>query len=255
MIKSAIITSGLLKPFKKIDGSLINAFEYFYTLYELGIPVQLQICNKNFNIFEFQNFLKLRYNCDFEALQNIVYVDSKPLKFALFVDRESLYTINSINSLKYAYLSCDSNPLIKYENNVAIINNKKVLLICESDFTTPKNFEINYTPTFRLDLMKPRVQIENKIFVNCPGKYLKLKSDKIQYQDLQVPNNFDYFNSMIYIQNPNCLDRKPRIFQECQYFGIPYKVYKMIFKDGAYYRLQMNYKQMDSNDFVISLFL
>ena len=255
MIKSAIITSGLLKPFKKIDGSLINAFEYFYTLYELGISIQLQICNKNFNIFEFQNFLKLRYNCDFEALQNIVYVDFKPLKFALFIDRESLYTINSINSLKYAYMSSDSNPLIKYENNVAIINSKKVLIICESPSTTPENFKINYTPSFRLDLMKQRVQIENKIFVNCPGKYLKLKDSRIQYFDLQIPNNFDYFNSMIYIQNPNCLDRKPRIFQECQYFGIPYKVYKMIFKDGAYYRLQMHYKKMDSNDFVISLFL
>lgn len=255
MIKSAIITSGLLKPFKKIDGSLINAFEYFYTLYELGIPIQLQICNKNFNIFEFQNFLKLRYNCDFEALQNIVYVDSKPLKMALFIDRESLYTLSSINSLKYAYLSCDSTPLLKYENNAAIINNKKVLLICESPSTTPEKFKINYTPSFRLDLMKSRTQIENKIFVNCPGKYLKLKANKIQYQDLQVPNNFDFFNSMIYIQNPNCLDRKPRVFQECQYFGIPYKVYKMIFKDGAYYRLQMDYKKMDSNDFVISLFL
>ncbi len=255
MVKSAVITSGLLKPFKKIDGSLINAFEYFYTLYELGIPIQLQICNKNFNIFEFQNFLKLRYNCDFEALQNIVYIDSKPLKFALFVDRESLYTINSINSLKYAYLSCDSNSVETIGNNIAIINNKKVLLICESPSTTPEKFKINYTPTFRLDLIKPRTQIENKIFVNCPGKYLKLKANKIQYQDLQVPNNFDYFNSMIYIQNPNCLDRKPRIFQECRYFGIPYKVYKMIFKDGAYYRLQMDYKKMDSNDFVIQLFL
>ena len=255
MIKSAVITSGLLKPFKKIDGSLINAFEYFYTLYELGIPIQLQICNKNFNIFEFQNFLKLRYNCDFEALQNIVYVDFKPLKFALFIDRESLYTINSINSLKYAYLSCDSNSVETIGNNVAIINNKKVLLICESPSTAPEKFKINYTPSFRLDLMKPRVQIENKIFVNCPGKYLKLKPDKIQYQDLQIPNNFDYFNSMIYIQNPNCLDRKPRVFQECQYFGIPYKVYKMIFKDGAYYRLQMDYKKMDLDDFVISLFL
>ena len=255
MIKSAIITSGLLKPFKKIDGSLINAFEYFYTLYELGIPIQLQICNKNFNIFEFQNFLKLRYNCDFDALQNIVYVDSKPLKMALFVDRESLYTLSGINSLKYAYLSCDSTPLLKYENNVAIINNKKVLLICESPSTTPEKFKINYNPSFRCDLLKTRNLIQHKIFVNCPGKYLKLKADKIQYQDLQVPNNFDFFNSMIYIQNPNCLDRKPRVFQECQYFGIPYKVYKMIFKDGAYYRSFMDYKKMDSNDFVISLFL
>ena len=255
MIKSAIITSGLLKPFKKIDGSLINAFEYFYTLYELGIRIQLQVCNKNFNIFEFQNFLKLRYNCDFEALQNIVYVDSKPLKMALFVDCESLYTLSSINSLKYAYLSCDSTSIETIGNNIAIIGNKKVLLICESPSTTPEKFKMNYVPSFRLDLMKPRTQIENKIFVNCPGKYLKLKANKIQYQDLQVPNNFDFFNSMIYIQNPNCLDRKPRVFQECQYFGIPYKIYKMIFKDGAYYRSFMHYKKMDSNDFVISLFL
>lgn len=255
MIKSAIITSGLLNPFKKIDGSLINAFEYFYTLYELGIPIQLQICNKNFNIFEFQNFLKMRYNCDFEALQNIVYVDSKPLKMALFVDRESLYTLSSINSLKYAYLSCDSNPIETIGNNIAIISNKKVLLICESPSTTPEKFKMNYVPSFRCDLLKTRKLIQHKIFVNCPGKYLKLKANKIQYQDLQVPNNFDFFNSMIYIQNPNCLDRKPRVFQECQYFGIPYKVYKMIFKDGAYYRLQMDYKKMDSNDFVISLFL
>ena len=41
---------------------------------------------------------------------------------------------------------------------------------------------------------------------------------------------------MIYIQNKDSIDIKPRLFHECRYFKIKVKFISKDIKDGAYYR-------------------
>ncbi len=55
---------------RKIDGSIINAFEYFYTLYELKQDVKLLIYTHQ-NIDNLIVFLKNKFNVDNKCFNNV----------------------------------------------------------------------------------------------------------------------------------------------------------------------------------------
>lgn len=249
-MKNQIIVSYLYNN-RKIDGSIINAFEYFYTLYELKIPIELLIYT-TYNINELINFLKAKYNIDYKCLELI-----KPLKNpelltgkTLLVDGYSVENLPQKISKRSEILAI---PGYKHVNNP----NVKYFRVFDFLFDSGPNVQ-NYNQALRLDLFK-YCKPQSGIFVNSPhnpGIFYESHKKIYRREDLQCPNMYQYFDEMVYIQNSEIVDRKPRSFWECQYFGIPYTYIFKGIKDGSYFRYSdYNIIKMDENDLIIKEFL
>lgn len=250
MLENNYIIVSYLYNDRKIDGSIINAFEYFYTLKELNIKAKLLIYTHQ-NITQLINFLKAKFIInDFNDIEVLKYPELLKGK-VLLVDGYSVEHLQ--NKLK----NCEILAISGYN----VKNNEKVKYFRCYDFLMDDNVNVyEYKQSLRLDLFK-EFKSKEGIFLNSPHNpnvYSDFKSDKKIYrrEDLQCPNLYQYFNEMIYIQNPKIIDRKPRCFFECQYFNIPYTYIFNGIKDGSFYRHNdYNIIKMNENDIIIKEFL
>ena len=237
---------------RKIDGSIINAFEYFYTLYELKQDVKLLIYTYQ-NIEQLIVFLKNKFNVDNKCFNNVTI-----LKYPELLKEKTLLVDGySVEHLPNKLKNCEILAIPGYN----VKNNPKVKYFRCYNFLMDDNFNVyEYKQSLRLDLFK-EFKSKEGIFLNSPHNpnvYPDFKSDKKIYrrEDLQCPNLYQYFNEMIYIQNPKIIDRKPRCFFECQYFNIPYTYIYNGIKDGSFYRYNdYNIIKMNENDLIINEFL
>ena len=233
---------------RKIDGSIINAFEYFYTLYELKQDVKLYFLT-NYNIDNLIIFLKNKFNVDGRCFNNVTI-----LKYPELLRGKTLLVDGySVEHLPNKLKNCEILAIPGYN----VKNNSKVKYFRCYNFLMNNNFNvIDYKQSLRLDLFKD-FKSKSGIFLNSPHNpnvYPDFKSDKKIYrrEDLQCPNLYQYFNEMIYIQNPKIIDRKPRCFFECQYFNISYTYIFNGIKDGSYYRYKdYNIIKMNENDLIV----
>ena len=200
-----------------IDGSLSNAFEYFYFAWLHNKNIIL-IIDTTFESLEIvKKYLEIKYNINKDCLKNIIIFKKS------FIDINNLvlfemYCIDHFDRYK---------PFIKYNNLYALSGSKNHTLECnyfiEYEHLKPVGKSVNYRSKIFFDILnKPRFQ-KNQKFINTRAKYIK-KEGEITRSDLNIMSNiFEQFNEMIYIQDPTFFDVKPRLFQECQYFGVPYE--------------------------------
>lgn len=242
-----------------IDGSLSNAFEYFYFAWVRNKNIRLIIDTTKQSLEIIKRYLNFKYNIDSDCFNNIIVFEKKIQYFKNLI----LFEVISIDNFNNYY-----KLFLKSKNLYALSGSNSHELnceyFCEYDFLVPQQIPQNlikkYKSKIYFDILKCPTKESNKIFINTRDKTYIKKENEIIRADLNIFDNiFNQFNRMIYIQHPLFFDRKPRLFQECQYFKIPYefiphnKCY-----DGANERandFDLHARIMSENDEIIRILL
>lgn len=227
-----------------IDGSIISGFEYFYTLWELRYlgedgfdksdnrHVYWGFLNINLNFSYIKDFIKQKYkNIDDRCFDYMIYVDiKKPYRFnkILFFDYYSLI---------YTEESCILGRKLYALSGSTFKSSRNVKYYIEYNHLKPDGLDLNYKSKFRFDLLRDIDKHDRKTLVTSHDCVLKLRRPNfIQRKSFVSPLFYDKFDRVIYIQNKDSIDIKPRLFHECRYFKIKVKFISKDIKDGAYYR-------------------
>ena len=93
MINRAVITRCF-----KYNGSMFDAFEYFYRLWELDPDTKFVSLYSHID----KDFLSIKYDVDLKCFDNFIYADPYDLEFnkVLLFDTHDFYNINQPKSLK-----------------------------------------------------------------------------------------------------------------------------------------------------------
>ncbi|CBJ93886.1 hypothetical phage protein [Campylobacter phage CP220] len=234
-----------------IDGSLSNAFEYFYFAWLHNKNIILIIDTTFESLTIVKKYLEIKYNINKDCFKNIIIFKKSFVNVNNLILFE-MYCIDHFDRYK---------PFLKCKNLYALSGSKNHTLECnyfvEYEHLKPVGKSVNYRSKIFFEILnKPRFQ-KNQKFINTRAKYIK-KESEITRNDLNIMSNiFEQFNEMLYIQDPVFFDVKPRLFQECQYFGIPYEFieHKDCF-DGANLRAfdyDLESRAMGLEDPIISL--
>jgi len=255
--KAIIIYFGYTAP--HINGSIIDSFEYYYTLWEQDKTVQYIFVDASSNNIEFiHDFLKKRYIIDSDCLQNIISV--KTTKLILHKFKKILITDSTtVNMMK------NNLPIQSYEKHIItefgdnkfnLKNRTNVYYYSEMPENRISGDEYYYTK-MRFDLIRPPKYHKNKLYVNAPKygpvkgakdklEFLKIINEKVKSEELDGyiekssgtnSNVFEEFSHYMYFKTLNWPDPRPRMFHECYYFKIPItyiNIYNI--KDGSYLR-------------------
>lgn len=242
-------------PSVPVNGSIIDAFEYFLAIYEINknfkmIAINFQDKQKN----SIKELINDRYNLRGieNCWNNIISVELKDL---LKIKINKLLVLNYETAMK-----------IK-----GLINCNKIIVICETtdkDRNTTFNRNIynvvhygempfddcdkQYSLKILFHRFKPIKKCEDAIYINSPenndfsflkdldiiGKNLIFKKRK------HLPNLFEKFNAYIYYHADKWFDPHPRLFLECSFYNKEIFYFnKFKVKDGSYYR----YKDLCKN--------
>lgn len=235
-----------------IDGSLSNAFEYFYYVWEKNKSIFLIIDTSRDSLNVIFKYLKIKYNINEKCFKNIIIFEKKIQKYNNLI----LFEMIAIDNFNYY------KNFIFYNKLFALSGSKNHKLKCyyfvEYEHLKPLNYDINYKSKIYFEILKKPLKSKNLTFINTRNPNYIKKENEIMRSDLNLVSNiFENFNKMIYIQHPNFFDVKPRLFQECSYFNIPYEFipHSNCF-DGANYRAyekDLNLFKMNSNDEIIKV--
>nr|DAU90667.1 MAG TPA: hypothetical protein [Caudoviricetes sp.] len=227
--ENLVLNSGVTF-YNNVDGSTFNGFEYFYTLWELDKSTKWGFLSSSSYIEFIKDFLTKKYNFNSNCLKNIIVIDPKKLQKyhnVLIIDYYALTKLDYLPILADNYF-CISGSKFK--------SKRLVNYFIEYPHICPDGLEINYKSKFRFDLFKEIKQHKQRIFVNYCNQNLNINTKYMQRKDILSPLFYDEFNKIIYIQNPDKIDIKPRIFHEAKFFNIKYRFISKGIKDGAYYR-------------------
>lgn len=259
---SQAVNAILIGPCKSrlpIDGSLTNAFEYFAYAHDHNKNILLIIdCDDN-SLIEVKKFLQQKYKINDEKIfYNIINYKNKIKK----INNLILFEMISIDNFKkYNYLIY--KKLYALSGSKYHTNQKVDIYFYEYDHLNPcaiaENKKREYISKIYFEILKKPAIHMKKTFINTRLKIPK-KNNRITREDLNLnPKLFEKFNKMIYIQTPEFFDVKPRLFQECIYFNIPFKFipHKDCF-DGANYRaydFDLDKRKMSTRDEIIKLLI
>lgn len=220
-VEHILIDKAVVIRCQKYNGSMFDAFEYFYRLWELDKDVKFVSLYKHIN----KEFLSLKYIVDEKCFENFIYKDPYDLKFnkTLLLDTHDFYPKNLGLDLKTNKLYVVSNSNINFGGNVEYF----------SEYFRNKNY-INkiYYKIHRIFEHKDNVYINSMDpqdfeFIKLLKKYPNaiIKDPKNNFQSFKLTNGFSgdfykYFNKYFYVKGSKTFDRQPRQFTECAYQGI-----------------------------------
>lgn len=215
------ILIGPCKSRVPIDGSLSNAFEYFYFTWLINKNILLIIDTTKESLEIVKKYLKIKYKINENCLNNIIIYEKK----FLFLKNLFLFEMISIDNFqKYNFLKYKKLFALSGSKNHKLHLQINVEYFIEYEHLAPIGFIPNYKSKLFFEILKEPKSQDNKVFINTRDPNYIKKENEITRQDINIMKNiFEYFNKMIYIQHPTCFDVKPRLFQECQYFNIPYE--------------------------------
>jgi len=240
----------------ELNGSHINALEYYLTIFEYNPEIRLVLINgseKSKN--ELIKIAKNRYYLNdligwennIDCLSNKVKLIRQGFKKVLVLD---FYTIPNIKTLlhshelieiaeftdpKHAPKNIEFDRFDKY-------NARKHTIYGEMPWQE-KDVE------YRMKMLFTRYKIPREVtpgyYINSPGnpdksylKKLNLENKPIFHKKRQHLNNmFEHFDEYIYYHGNSWFDPHPRLFVECTFYGkkIQY-INNYGVKDGSYYR-------------------
>jgi len=240
--KAVIIYLGYNKKF--INGSMIDSFEYFYTLFEQD-PNTYYVLLDYKHLKYFKDFLSTRYfnvNLDnvisvktrdfiLNKFYKVLITDSTTMeifKTRIPIQSENIYCITEFNESKYIM--------------------KRAKYFSEMDDNRAPGDTYYYTK-MRFDLLREPKHHKNVLYVNTPkedpklhikeiNKHLENRLKYISKTNSIYSNVFEEFDKYLYIKTKSWEDPRPRMFHECYYFDIPIVYINNLNKDGSYYRYQ-----------------
>jgi len=232
----------------RMNGSIINVFEYFFCAYEHNPDIKLIFldCEEDY----YKHYIRAvedRY--DLTGLDgyknNILQVPRKSLlrtKFgrALVVDFGSIPKIKGLLCAKDFLMITEVLP----EQKDFILNKNlyNVTYYGEMPFHYKDK---NYRMKMLLSRMKPLRKVESAIYVNSPHNHdfsfleeLDLPDKPLLFKKrIHMDNLFELFDTYLYYHADKWFDPHPRLFIECTHYDkeiIYYNVHGI--KDGSYYR-------------------
>lgn len=253
MKKAVIIYFGYTQP--HINGSVIDSFEYFYTLWGQDKSIKYIFVDASLSVLTFiHDFLKSRYIINEDCLKNVIAVK----KTLLMLNKFDKILVTDSQTMM---LMKQTLPIQSLEKHILTEFNDPIYYVKDAIFYNemPDNSfgEVNYYTKMRFDILRKPKKQKNKLYVNMPkygtgGK----SSDKIHFlRKIQETidlynlggyidkgtglnsNIFEEFSHYMYIKTLNWTDPRPRMFHECYYFNIPIIYYnKYNIKDGSYQR-------------------
>lgn len=260
-------------PSVPINGSIIDAFEYFFAIYELNKNFKMIILGfSDRNKKEIDELLNDRYNL--KGIENF-WNNIIPMR---------LRDILKVKIDKALILNYETAMKLK-----GLINCNKIVVICE---TTDKNrnanlnrdiynvthygempfddFDIQYNLKILLHRFKSIKKCDKAIYINSPENSnksfidtLDIEGKKIIFKERKHLNRmFEKFETYIYYHANKWFDPHPRLFIECSFYQ------KEIFyfneygiKDGSYYRYKdlcengIEHRFFNSDDEILREFL
>jgi len=255
-------------PFK-LNGSMVDAIDYFITIYEHNRDINLVLLNSHFNHkMSLENFIFNRYNLDNDFLNvlcdNIIVKSFSELRLSV-IDKILLLDYSTVNSIR---LFC---PLIYKEMHIIVEDGTEGNIPRAKYYSEiPEVFDVpgstRYVMKMRLDLLKKPLYSKKSVFVNHrnhPSYKVTTVPYDVEHQavtdemngmyndwffkkDKPIDNLFSEFSTFVYYKSCEWFDTHPRLFHECSYFGkeIVY-INKNNIKDGSWYR----YHDMLENGF------
>jgi len=231
----------------RINGSLVDNFEYFYTLWESDKSIQFLFVNATKSImYNIKLFLSNRYNIDLDCFKNI-----KSISIFEFISTK--FTIVYTSDL--LTMQFFNETLVQSKNKYFIteLNNPEYIVKNGIYYSEMKDNrikdDIEYRTKMRFDLLK-KPKIQNKVlYVNAPmskdpfteiinnikHKYNLIET--LKKTNTNFENIFEKFSHYLYIKTLEYNDPRPRMFHECYYLNIPYEYYNTNnIKDGSWYR-------------------
>lgn len=237
-----------------ITGSLVNAFEYFISMYEHNKDVKLMCLKSSQNAINLMlSVMKDRYDLTgVEGFENnVIPVSWKDLIWTQF---DNLLVLDFITISK-------SKGLIRAKNLIVISEKhtddpdyfyRKDLYNVTYYGEMPFHYkDIPYRMKMLFTRYKPLEKVREAIYINSP----QLNNSTFDYntsfiKDLNLPNKpiilksskhlgslFEQFDTYVYYHANKWFDPHPRLFVECTYYDkeIHY-INNHGIKDGSYYR-------------------
>jgi hypothetical protein len=261
-------------PKIKINGSIIDAFEYYFAILEFNSDIKLLLVDftPEFRDYLFGIVEERYYLNDLNWKENVQLIKRKQIiqkkfKIVLIVD------YSTINRLK------------------GLIFSDKIIIISElytdiSDyFMSPDLYNIEYygempfvykDREYRMKLLFDRFKeidsVKNGIYIHSPNnedrdqliKDLKITETVPFYfkQSTHMHNFMSYFNYYIYFHANKYFDPHPRLPLECFYYNKRMKyINNHKIKDGSHYRFEdlklngLKNRTLNKNDEVVGRFI
>lgn len=261
--------------FGEINGSLINAFEYYISILEYT-DVKLVLLNtdekrrdKFFKIFEDRyNLDDINWKKNIVIIDNAVKVVRERFDTSLIVDWGTIYKIKDILMSDKIVVIQDYHPERSTRDHKFDEKVKNVKIYREMPFDIVGE---EYKMKFLFHRFKRLRTVREGIYVNSPKNddlsflktiHLPNKPIIVKSRDKHKDNLFEYFDTYLYYHADTWFDPSPRLFIECEYYGknIMYYNPKRII-DGSWYRFHdilengIENRYFNENDEVIREFL
>ena len=235
---------------RKLTGSVINAFEYFLTMYEHNKDIKLVLLEaKDYQIEYFVSVMNNRYDLDdLEGYENnIISMSQRGLLWKRF---------GKALVLDYSTINKTRGLLVAKE--LIVISEKKT---DERDYMYDKNlYNVTYygempfhykDKDYRMKLMLSRFKkldtVEQAIYINSPHNNdksfiptLNIPEKPIIFKQRSHTNNlFECFDAYVYYHADKWFDPHPRLFIECTWYDKDIFYFNQFdIKDGSYYRYE-----------------
>jgi len=262
-------------PHTKLHGAVIDAFEYFFAIYEHNKDFKLILIDSTKEIAEsVYKILENRYILDgIESYKdNVVFlrlIDLITTKFdKAFIS--SRHTAERVKGLVFA------NKLIvtsgTFDVDQKILFNHDLHNVVYYGEMPYDNQDIQYRIKILTKRFKPLENVRDGVYVNSPrnknmdfldemsdiiiGKPVIVKAEK------HMANLFEHFDTYIYYHANKWFDVHPRLFLECAFYDKDiYYFNKYDVKDGSYYRYHdlmengMKDRHLNEHDEIVKEFI
>jgi len=252
-------------PTVVINGSIINAFEYYFAALEHNSNMSLCLINFNRNYLEylFKIVEDRYYLSDLNWKKNILLLDKNRNLIKHGFDKVLVLDYSTIKFTRYFIRAKNLIVLSEYyTDDPEYIYNKKQY---NAKYWGEMPFvykDYDYRMKMLFNRFKPLKKVKNNLFISF-GPIIRKNTDIIEKQDIDeniknkikkcgidqnkniffktdnhVDSFFEEFNEFLYIKRENSFfDTAPRIFVECCFYNkkIHY-INDQEIKDGSYYR-------------------
>lgn len=231
-----------------LNGSILNAYEYFLCAYEHNPDIKLIFLEADDECIDhFTRTIKDRYVLDgledFE--ENVITMPRKNLLRSRF-GRLLALDYGSMDKLKG--LVCTKELLIITEvmpHQERLIFSKKLYPVTYYGEMPFHYWDEKYRMKFLFDRYKPLSKVDEAIYLNSPENDDLSFLEKIDIPDKPIlvkerfhkNNLFELFDTYVYYHANKWFDPHPRLFLECAYYEKDiYYFNEHNVKDGSYYR-------------------
>ncbi len=232
----------------RLNGSIINVFDYFLCAYEHNPDIKLIFLNGTKEYVDhFKRAIEDRYDLTgLDGYENNILILPKTrllrTKFGrvLLVDYGSIPPIKGLLVAKNMMIITEVLP---FWND--FILNKDLYNVTYYGEMPFHYWDKEYRMKMLLSRMKPLKNVQSGIFVNSPHNHdfsfiedLDLPDKPLVYKTRTHQDNlFELFDTYLYYHADKWFDPHPRLFVECTYYGKEILYYnKLDIRDGSYYR-------------------